>query len=221
MTMTPVSGASPTAARRIVGALRLVAALALAFALSFQIVEKALNNDLVPIEYFSFFTVETSIIAIVLLLVGGVLALGVVFDPIGYTTLRMCLLAYEVVTSVVYNVMLRGLPDEGFVASAWPGEIMHVWIPIFLVLDWLFSPGRPALGWTGLRIVVIFPIAWLAYTMVRGAVTGWYPYPFLEPSTGVVSVLAYVLGITVFVLTLASLAIAYSRWRRTTSAAAA
>ena len=27
-----------------------------------------------------------------------------------------------------------------------------------------------------------WPLAWVAYTFVRGAVTGWYPYPFLDVS---------------------------------------
>jgi len=88
---------------------------------------------------------------------------------------------------------------------------MHVWIPLVLVLDWLFSPGRPALRWTGLRIVVIFPLAWLAFTLLRGAATGWFPYPFLEPATGWLSIGIYILGIAVLILGLASLAIAHSR----------
>lgn len=28
-----------------------------------------------------------------------------------------------------------------------------------------------------------FPLAWIAYTFVRGAVVGWYPYPFLDVTT--------------------------------------
>ncbi len=29
-----------------------------------------------------------------------------------------------------------------------------------------------------------FPSAWLLYTLVRGPVAGWYPYPFLDPAHG-------------------------------------
>lgn len=25
-----------------------------------------------------------------------------------------------------------------------------------------------------------WPVAWLLFTFVRGAITGWYPYPFLD-----------------------------------------
>lgn len=43
----------------------------------------------------------------------------------------------------------------------------------------------------------ILPLLYLIYLLVRGAVVGWYPYPFLNPVAvggyGVVS--AYVIGI--------------------------
>lgn len=200
--------------RTTVGILRLAAAATLAVAIGYQIVEKTLNNDMVPEEYFTYFTIITTILAVAVTAVGGVMALRLPVDTVRYTVARMSILTYAVVTTVVYNVLLRSIPDEGFVVSPWPGEIMHVWIPIVLVLDWLVSPGRPALRWTGLRIVVIFPLAWLALTLLRGAVTGWYPYPFLEPATGWVSVTTYIVGIAAFIVALASLAITYSRSRK-------
>jgi hypothetical protein len=200
-----------SSARRTVGILRLIAGATLVVALVFQITEKAVNNDLIADQYFSYFTILATILAIVVLIVGGVLALRHPVDPVAYTVARMSVTTYAVVTALVYNVLLRGIPDEGFIVSPWPGEIMHVWIPLFLLLDWLFSPGRPALRWTGLRIVVIFPLVWIAFTLVRGAITGWFPYPFLEPSTGILSIALYILGIAALIIGLASLAIAWSR----------
>ncbi len=206
-----VSSPENSPARRVVGALRLAAGTVLIAALAFQIVEKTVNNDMVPGEYFTYFTILGSILAIGVLVAGGVLATMHVEDPVPYTIARLSIVTYAVVTAIVYNVLLRGIPDEGFVVSPWPGEIMHVWIPIVLLADWLLSPGRPALRWTALRYVVIFPLAWLAFTLVRGAVTNWYPYPFLEPESGWLSVAIYIVGISAFIIGLASAGIAYSR----------
>ncbi len=213
---------STSPARRTVGILRLIAGSTLIIALGFQIIEKILNNAMIADQYFSYFTIQSSFIAGAVLIVGGVSALSSVEDSLRYTLARMSIVTYAVVTALVYNVLLRGIPYSGFHPSPWPGELMHVWIPIFILLDWLFSPGRPRLRWTGLRIVIIYPLAWLAYTLIRGAFTGWYPYPFLEPSTGWLSVATYVVGIAAFIVGLASLAIAYSQWRgrRTTQASA-
>jgi hypothetical protein len=30
---------------------------------------------------------------------------------------------------------------------------------------------------------LLFPVLWLAYTLVRGAIWKWYPYPFLDVSS--------------------------------------
>ncbi|MBA3906990.1 MAG: Pr6Pr family membrane protein [Pseudonocardiales bacterium] len=27
---------------------------------------------------------------------------------------------------------------------------------------------------------LLFPVGWLVFTLVRGALIGWYPYPFLQ-----------------------------------------
>lgn len=208
MTMTSPQN-SRSAVRTGVGVVRIVAALTLLVALVFQIVEKVANNDMVPQEYFSYFTIQSSMIAFVVLFTGGLMALRRPTDTVLYTTMRVSVLAYGVVTAVVYNLLLRNIPDQGFVSTPWPGEIMHVWIPILIVLDWLLSPGRPALRWTALRIVVVYPLAWLAFTLLRGAATAWYPYPFLEPATGWLSVGAYIVGVAAFIVGVAALGIAW------------
>jgi hypothetical protein len=130
-----------------------------------------------------------------------------------FTTVRMATLTYAIITAGVYNLLLRNVPYDGFQGLSWPNEVIHVWIPILIVLDWLISPGRPALSWKALRVVMIYPLLWLAYSLVRGAVSnGIYPYPFLDPATaGWGSVIAYIVALSLVLLGLATLAIVYSR----------
>jgi hypothetical protein len=199
--------------RRAVGVVRLLAGLGLVATLCVQIVDRVVNDAFDPWEYFSYFTIETSLMNIVVFLVGGVLALRLPRDTILFTTIRMATLAYAIVTAAVYNLLLRTVPYDGFQGLGWPNEVIHVWIPLLIVLDWLVSPGRPALAWRRLGIVMIYPVAWLVYSLVRGAVSnGIYPYPFLDPATaGWGSVIAYIVGLSVVLLGLGALAIAYSR----------
>ena len=202
-----------TKTRPLTGAFRLAVSATLLVALIYQIVDKIANNDLEPSTYFTLFTIESTMIAIVVVAIGGVLALRHPIDPVSYTSVRLAVTAYAVMTAVVYNVLLRGIPAEGYVGPQWPGEIMHVWFPIYIALDWLLAPGRPRLRWSALGVVVSYPLAWLAFTLIRGAVDGWYPYPFLDPATGWMSVLLYILVITGFVVGVASLALWWSRVR--------
>lgn len=212
-----MTGMSPKTARTTAGAARLAVAATLLVALIYQIVDKIEHNDLEPSTYYTLFTIESTMIAIVVVAVGGVLALRRPVDPLGYTAVRVAITSYAVMTAVVYNLLLRGLPDEGYVGPQWPGEIMHVWFPIYIALDWLFAPGRPRLGWRALLVVIVYPLLWLGFTLVRGSIDGWYPYPFLDPASGWGSVLVYILVITAFVVGVAALLIAYSRRRRAKS----
>jgi hypothetical protein len=194
--------------------LRILAGLAVLVTIVIQITDRLLNNAFDPSEYFSYFTIQSCLINIVVLLVGGVMAWRISTDTVLYTTVRMSTLAYAVVTAGVYNLLLRYVPYEGFQGLSWPNEVLHVWVPLFILLDWLFSPGRPALPWTALRVVIAFPIAWLAYTLIRGAFTAIYPYPFLDPATGGwPSVIAYIVGLSAFILAIGAFAILYSRGR--------
>jgi hypothetical protein len=44
---------------------------------------------------------------------------------------------------------------------------------------------------TDIVLWLIFPLAWLAFTLIRGAVDDWYPYPFLDPNNGGYRSVAY------------------------------
>lgn len=208
--MTTVSD-SPV--RRSFGALRLIVGLLVLSAIVTQITDQLLHDAFKPGEYFAYFTIESSMINVVVLLCGGVFALRSRAETELFTSLRVAVLSYAVITATVYNVLLRNLPSAGFHGVQWPNEVMHVWVPIVIVLDWLFAPGRARVGWARLWLVVSYPLAWLAFTMLRGAVTGWYPYPFLEPGgrDGMLGVLVYVVGISGFILAVASAAIVVGR----------
>ncbi|MDJ0335850.1 Pr6Pr family membrane protein [Salinibacterium sp. G-O1] len=201
--------------RRALGLIRLAVGLFVLVTISIQIADRVLNNAFDPTEYFSYFTIQSGLINIVVLLVGGAMALRYRYDTVLYTSIRMSTVAYAIVTAGVYNLLLRNVPYEGFQGLQWPNEVLHVWVPIFIALDWLISPGRPALPWAALGVPVVYPVLWLAFTLVRGGFAPTtYPYPFIDPATaGWGSVVAYILGLTVFILGIAALCIAYSRRR--------
>ena len=56
-------------------------------------------------------------------------------------------------------------------------------VPLLAVVGWLlFGPRRLAsakAAWLSLS----FPVAWLAFTLVRSAVVHWYPHHFIDVTT--------------------------------------
>jgi cytochrome c biogenesis protein CcdA len=71
-------------------------------------------------------------------------------------------------------------------------------MPVAVAVDWLIAPPRSAMTARHLLMALVFPALYLAYVIVRGARTAWYPYPFLDPAHvgGYAAVAAYALGIT-------------------------
>ena len=193
--------------------LRIAAALAALAAISTQVTDQLLNDVFTPTEYFSYFTIQTTLMHMVVLSVGGVFALRHPLDTPLLTAVRMCMVTYATVTGTVYAVLLRGIPQEGFIGIQWPNEVIHVYLPLVVAADWLLAPGRRRLPWRRLWTAVAYPLAWVGFTLVRGSLTGWFPYPFLQPGQpgGWPSVGGYIVGIAAFVVAVGSVAILISR----------
>ncbi len=220
---------------RIWSLLRLAVAALIVAAIVAQLIRSTGNSiekgwPVAPtiIDFFSFFTILSNAGAVFVLLVGGILMLRRAeadgAESRGFATALVCISTYMISTGIVYNLLLRTIPLPQGSTVPWSNEILHVWAPIFLLLDVLFAPRRRALSWSALGAVVVFPIAWLAYTLIRGPLvhdfrTGndwWYPYPFLNPNVqpwGYVGVALYSIGISVAIVAVGAFTVWVGRRR--------
>ncbi|MEV7873306.1 Pr6Pr family membrane protein [Microbacterium sp. NPDC089188] len=176
-------------------------------------------------NFFSFFTILSNVSAAIVLLLLAARFLrrrSLEADPPALATALAWVSTYMIVTGIVYNLLLRGLPLQPETVG-WSNEILHVWGPLFLLLDVLLGAGRRRLGWGAALGAAIFPIAWIVYTLVRAPLitnptTGapfWYPYPFLNPNEGGGwgSVVVYIVIIAVVIVGLAFGVVAIGRAR--------
>jgi hypothetical protein len=156
------------------------------------------------VNFFSFFTIESNVAAVAVLAVGaGLLATRSGDDPEWFQVTRAAVVSYMVVTGVVYNLLLRGIELPQGATLGWSNEIVHAVAPAYLLLDWILAPGRRAIPARRIGTILVYPLVWVVYTLVRAPfVTDqvyktdyWYPYPFLNPNTsaqGHISVAFYV-----------------------------
>lgn len=179
------------------------------------------------INFVSFFTIDSNLLASAVLLWAAVLGVRAADDAAtsrGLGAARVCAAAYMTVTGVVYNLLLRGIDLPQGTTVAWSNEVLHVLGPIVMLLDALIGPGARRLPWRAVWVVVAFPIVWVACTLVRGPfainpATGqapWYPYPFLDPGQvagGAGGVALYVLGIAALMIGIGSALVAVQRRR--------
>jgi hypothetical protein len=59
-------------------------------------------------------------------------------------------------------------------------QLVRTIVPLLVVIGWVTFGPR---GLTTARIAglsLLFPVCWLAFTLIRGAVIHWYPYPFID-----------------------------------------
>ncbi|WP_191966685.1 Pr6Pr family membrane protein [Microbacterium testaceum] len=179
----------------------------------------------VTANFFSFFTILSNVSSAVVLVLLGVrfFARGrrLEGDPPSLATALAFVSTYMIVTGVVYNLLLRGIPLQPETVP-WSNEVMHIWGPLFLLLDVLLGPTRRRLPWSAAFAAAIFPVVWIVYTLLRAPLitnptTGapfWYPYPFLDPNTGGWgSVAVYIVVIAVAIIALAVGVVAIGRAR--------
>lgn len=173
----------------------------------------------VAANFLSFFTIESNILAAIVLIIGGIWALrnraATGSEPAWLAVLLVCVSTYMIVTGIVYNSLLRNVELPQGVTVPWSNEVLHVVIPLFLLLDVLLAPRRRALGWSTVAIAAIFPLVWAVYTLIRANLiiapaTGdpwWYPYPFLDPHLvpgGYLGVSGYIVGIAIAIVGVAA-----------------
>lgn len=201
--------------RHMSGTISVAMGVILLAAVVTQIADQLRVGRFEPTEYFAYFTIQSTLIAIVVLISGGVHAWRSSRDSLLYSGIRASLVSYLVTTGLVYNLLLRDIPNaDGYVGPEWANDAQHVWVPIYIVIDWMLTPGRARLQPRTLALAATFPLIWVAITLLRGIATGWYPYPFLELDgpNGVLGVVLYVIGIAVAILSITGLAVAVNRW---------
>jgi len=113
-----------------------------------------------------------------------------------------------IVTGVVFALLLSGLEGVALTAVPWDNIVLHYIMPIAVALDWIMNPPSRRIEFKKALWWLVFPLAYLAYSLVRGPIANWYPYPFLNPANGgygqiaVTSALILIFGVVlVYVVT--------------------
>jgi len=153
------------------------------------------------VSFLSYFTIQSNLIAATVLLwlaIRPPAAANVLRADI----IRGAAVLYLAITGIVFALLLSGASAQMPAALLWTNAVLHQLSPILLFLDWLVVPPAPGLTFRRALWWLVYPLAYLVYTLVRGAIIDWYPYPFLTPEVvgGYDGVLAYAAAITIGVL---------------------
>lgn len=133
------------------------------------------------VKFFSFFTILTNVLATAALLVPLVAPRSSLGEFLSRPSVRTVVAGYLIMVGTVYFLLLRDLSRrQGF--SLMLEQTLHYVTPPLFVIDWaLFVPKRNV-DWRVGFGALGFPLVYVAWTLVHGAQTSWYPYPFLDVS---------------------------------------
>lgn len=155
-------------------------------------------------NFLSFFTIQSNVLVAFLLLTIGICNLMGITRSIA--SLRGAVTLYISMTGIIYFLLLAGNEAALQTTIPWVNSVLHYLIPLVVLADWIFFPPTRNIPLKSTLLWLIYPFAYLIYTFLRGAVTEWYPYPFLNPVTsGWPTVVAMCLIITLGTIGLALL----------------
>jgi hypothetical protein len=86
---------------------------------------------------------------------------------------------YIIVVGAVYNIILRFLwQPQGL---QWlVDELLHSFNPLFFVIYWLAFAPKYGLQWKNALSWLWYPFIYLLVVIIRGSLSGYYPYPFVD-----------------------------------------
>jgi len=127
-----------------------------------------------PTEYFAYFTILTN------LSIGLWFLWAAAFPARGEaaSTLRFALTIYGLATFSVYWIFLSPIHHP----QGWQFVInlfLHLGVPLAMAFEDVWVPWPPVGPWTPLQLLGVPAVYWLV-AVVRGELTGWYPYFFVN-----------------------------------------
>jgi len=189
------------------GFVRIAMALVLFGSIFWQITDRVAHNLFRPTEYFTYFTITSCLLTGIALVVSGLRVLGNKEETKFLTLFRLTMAASMVIVGVIYNALLAGAaPDPRDVGYDWPvlpNLLMHTYMPILVFLEWLLTRTAVPLKLKTAFWVLVYPLAWLAFAITRGFITGWWAYWFIDPQYGVATMAQWILTIAAFFVVLA------------------
>jgi hypothetical protein len=158
----------------ILAAVRIALALLTFAAIGTQFAAAARAPHFSPANFFGYFTILSNIFAALVLIYvaldwrAPLRSLDVVR---GAATFCMAL------AGIVFALLLTNLESD---LIPWVNAVVHYLMPVALIADWLVVPPRHRLTGGDAARWLVLPFVYVGYTLVRGAIVHWYPYPFLN-----------------------------------------
>lgn len=122
-----------------------------------------------------------------------------------FRVLRLSGVVSIMITGIVFNLLLRDAPPDTAI-EAFNATLQHIVTPILTPVLWFVFGPRRQIPWRVVGLSTVIPLAWLAFTLLRGPLIDWYPYTILDvPRLSYGGVSGYIVAILGLYVSLAVL----------------
>ena len=130
-------------------------------------------------RFFSYFTIITNLLAAINLTILLAFPVSGLARFFARPSMQAAIAMYLVVVGVGYNILLRHLwTPTGL--QFWVDEMLHDIIPILFLVYWFLYVLKGKLNVLHPLSWLLLPVLYLLFILMRGAVDGFYPYPFMH-----------------------------------------
>ncbi|MEQ9507029.1 MAG: Pr6Pr family membrane protein [Hyphomonas sp.] len=146
-------------------------------------------------RFLAYFTILTNVLVAVTASASAIAPASALGRFVATAQARAAVLLYIAVVAIVYHLVLAETWEPmGLQLTA--DQLLHTAIPALVALGWVFFDNKRGLSFSALPAMLVFPVGYALYALVRGGFDGFYPYPFIDVSEiGYARVLMNVAGL--------------------------
>lgn len=131
------------------------------------------------VRFFSFFTILTNILVASYFTSQIVPSKRNSENLLNKTGTLTAVTVYITVVGLVYQIALRHLwKPTGLQMIV--DELLHTIIPTLTIIYWFLYEQKAELKWKMIPKFLLYPLFYLGFILVRGKLSGFYPYPFIN-----------------------------------------
>ena len=151
----------PSAWPPILAGTRISLALVCLVSILVQLAQSLERPSFNPANFFSFFTIQSNILAAAILLTLGIAYFSGQADRKSIAWLRGAGTLYMTTTGIVYVLLLSGLEASLQTPIPWVNTVLHYLMPAAMLADWLIDPPRRRITFRQALAWLIFPVLYV------------------------------------------------------------
>lgn len=131
------------------------------------------------VRFFSFFTILTNLLVAIYYTIHWFQKPTSLLLRLQKPGVLSAVTLYIAVVGLVYQIVLRSIWSPVGLQKL-VDELLHSIIPVFTLVYWFLYEKHTETSWKSIPSWLLYPLFYLAYILIRGSFSNFYPYPFVN-----------------------------------------